>query len=101
MANEIEDAFHREIEGTYYTAAKLGYRASYFLKMIKVYGGLATAHRLLKAHDSQSGLSRLWELGRLDISVEALVLLERWAGLFSDEERRVARERLEAYGLYI
>ena len=35
---------------------------------------------------------------RLDILMEALVLKTEFAPLFSEDERRIARERLEAYG---
>ena len=76
----------------------MGYRAPYFLRMVQERGGLDAAKRLLSASEVQSGLTRLWELGPLDISMEALVLQEPWARLFSEDERRVASERLEPYG---
>ena len=34
----------------------------------------------------------------MDISMEALVVQERWQPLFSDAERQAARDRLSAYG---
>jgi len=40
----------------------------------------------------------LWECGRLDLSMEALVIDPRFEELFSAEEREIARERLVAYG---
>ena len=70
----------------------------YFLQMIETHGGVGTAKRLLKASKQQYGLTRLWNLGLLGISAEALVLQECWQPLFTDDERRVARERLKAHG---
>lgn len=94
----LEDEFHREMETIYHVAARLGYRPTYFLQMVQLHGGAAAAKRLLSTSEAQSGLMKLWELGRLDISMEALVVQERWKPLFSDAERQTARERLNAFG---
>ena len=59
---------------------------------------MTAAKRLLSGPVAQSGLTTHWELGRLDVSMEALVVRERWKPLFSDDERQAARERLSAYG---
>ena len=40
----------------------------------------------------------LWERQRLDLTVEALVVDPRFAHLFTDEEREVARKRLDDFG---
>ena len=98
MNNNLEGAFHEAMLNIYHAAAELGYRPTYFLRMVNEHGGLGAAKRLLSATETQEGLTKLWELGRLDISVEALVLDERWESLFSDDERRKALERLESYG---
>ena len=97
MANN-QGGFHEAMIGIYEAAASMGYRAPYFLRMVQERGGLGAAKHLLSGPEPQSGLVRLWELGRLDISMDALVLQEPWARLFSEDERRVASERLEAYG---
>ena len=94
----LEDEFHQKMEDIYHVAASLGYRPTYFLRMIHEHGGVAAAKRLLYASEAQSGLTKLWELKRLDISMEALVLHERWNPLFSNAERQKARERLNAFG---
>lgn len=84
----------------YHAAAELGYRPTYFLRMVNEHGGLTVAKRLLNVPDVQEGLTKLWELGRLDISVEALILQDQWNSLFKDEEKRTAQERLESYGYH-
>lgn len=97
-AMSLEHEFHREMEDIYHVAASLGYRPSHFLQMVHQHGGVVAAKRLLSAREAQVGLTRLWELERLDISMEALVLQERWQTLFSDADRQTASERLQAFG---
>ena len=96
--SRLDDEFHQEMEDIYCVAASLDYRPVYFLRLVKEHGGVAAAKRLLSASEAQSGLTKLWELERLDISMEALVVRERWRSLFSDAERQVARKRLKSFG---
>ena len=100
MAMSLEKEFHREMEAIYHVAATLDYRPTYFLRMVQQHGGVAAAKQLLNAPVAQSGLTKLWERERLDISMEALVVQERWKPLFSDAERQTARERLQAFGYH-
>jgi hypothetical protein len=46
--------------------------------IIDQYGGLGAAKRLLAKPNIQEGLTKLWELGLLDQSMEALVIQERF-----------------------
>ena len=98
MARSLEDEFHRAMLNIYHDAADLGYRPTRFLRMVQELGGVTAAKRLLSGPVAQSGLTTLWELARLDISMEALVVQERWRPLFSDAERQAARDRLSACG---
>ena len=82
----------------YHKATEFGYRPTYMLRMIGERGGLEAARQLLGAADPASGLERLWSEGRLDISVEALVLCDRWRSLFTDEELAEADRRLRELG---
>ena len=83
-----------------YTEAKeeCGYNATAFLQMLDNYGGLETAHLLLRNETLQYGFSILWERGRLDLTVECLVLDERFSVLFNDYELATARRRLNDCG---
>ena len=98
MTNNLESEFHQAMLNIYTEAKKLGYNATYFLRMVRQYGGLGTARRLIREPTIQYGMTRLWELRRLDLSVEAHVVQECWAPLFTDAEQRKARERLLEYG---
>lgn len=54
--------------------------------------------RMILTPDPQAGLTTLYDLGRLDLSLEALVLSEPWCQHFPDEVLEAARIRLKAYG---
>ena len=82
----------------YHKATEFGYRPTYLLNIISERGGLAAARQLLRPGDPASGLWRLCQEGRLDISVEALVLCDRWRPLFTDEELAEADRRLRELG---
>jgi TIR domain len=95
----LEGAFHKAMVDVYQRAKReAGYHATYFVQMVSDRGGLATARQLLHASSVSEGFTALWERRRLDLTVEAVVLQERFASLFSDEEREIARTRLAEYG---
>ena len=99
MSCELEDRFHQKMVEVYDCARKeCRYTATRFLQMVTTHGGLAAAKMLLASKHHPEGLTRLWEAGRLDISMEALVLCNPWASLFSEEELSVARKRLQDLG---
>jgi hypothetical protein len=97
----LEGAFHTAMVDVYQRAKReAGYHATYFIQMVSDRGGLATARHLLHASRVSEGFTALWERRRLDLTVEAVVLQERFASLFSDEEREIARTRLAQYGYH-
>ncbi|GIJ32806.1 caspase family protein [Micromonospora sediminimaris] len=96
---KVAAEFHSAMLDVYRKAKKeAGYNAAYFLQMVQEVGGLEAARRLIRAGSVSSGFTALWEKGRLDLSVEAVVLQDRFAGLFTDEELDIARDRLAEYG---
>ncbi len=62
--------------------------------MLQEHGGLDTADRLLRSAEISYGFTELWMLGRLDLTVEALVLKPEFADLFSETELATARQRM-------
>lgn len=95
----LESEFHGVMIDIYRRAkAEAGYNATRFLAMVSEQGGLATARYLLHVTTVSDGYTALWERKRLDLTVEAVVLEEKWATLFSDAERAVAAARLREYG---
>ena len=94
-----EADFHRAMVRLYETAKReLGYNATYFLRMVSDHGGVEAAHRLLATDKPSEGFTTLWSARRLDLSVEAHVLDPVYETLFTDDERRTARRRLDQYG---
>ena len=97
--NELEKRFHRAMLDVYEKAkTEAGYNAVKFLQMVTANGGLETAKTLVNSRTPSDGYTALWEKGRLDLSVEAVVLQDDWRSLFSDRERGIAEKRLKAYG---
>ncbi|MCY4109028.1 MAG: hypothetical protein OXG11_08375 [Chloroflexi bacterium] len=92
---ELENEFHQAMFDIYGQAAKLGYHATRFLQSVEERGGVMAARHWLRSSTAQSGLDRLWDLGRLDISMEATVLSPRFRSLFSSGELKEARKRLK------
>ena len=82
---------HWEGLGYYRRARNLHHAAR---QLVAEHGGPGAVHQLLKGRDASDGFTTLWEHGRLEMSVEAAVLLPWYTDLFSEEERGTARRRL-------
>lgn len=95
--SSLARAFDRAMQNIYDEATTFGYRPTFFLKMLAEHGGVETARRLVRG-SATSGFETLWEHGRFDLSVEALILDPQWRALFSDDEAKIARRRLKEYG---
>jgi hypothetical protein len=74
------------------------YNATIFFRMLNERGGLATAKYLINSDHPSDGYTHLYERGRLDLTVEAMVVEDaRWHSLFTKEELVCAKKRLEDY----
>jgi hypothetical protein len=104
MANDCDEAliraFDEEMLGIYQRAlSEAGYNATRFLQMLHEHRGLLTAEILLHSSNVSEGYVALWQRGRLDITVEAVIVGNpRWHSLFTAQELEVCRRRLEEYG---
>ena len=98
---KISLVFQDDLLKTYREAKKIGYKPGIFLDMIGSYGGVETAKKLLSTDEYiQDGITRLWELNRLDLSVEAVVLKTGYRDLFTETERDIAKKRLTNLGYF-
>jgi hypothetical protein len=62
-------------------------------------GGVATAKYLINSPKESNGYTELHLRGRLDLTVEAMVVENtRWHALFTNEELTKARLRLKKHG---
>jgi hypothetical protein len=96
---DIEKSFNEAMFQIYRRAKEEAkYPANIFLNMLNNQGGLMTAKQLINAAHASDGYSHLYERGRLDLTVEALVVENaRWHPLFAEEEIQKARRRLIQY----
>lgn len=99
MTGKLEDVLEREFQkAVSICIGQYGYRPSYFLQMLGNYGPVDTAIRLVTAPKFHEGFTKLWELRRLDLTVEAIILRNPYNQLFTEEVLEKARERLGNLG---
>lgn len=99
MIDELQARFKQEMINLYnQTVNETKYRPTYFLKMLHEDGGVETARRLLNTDKPSEGYTKLWELGRLDLSVEAVIWEnQEYQTLFTKEELKTVEKRLREY----
>ncbi len=92
----LEAQLHEEMLAIYqHVGRETGYWARRYLQRVRRVGGLQAAKDWLKPKSKPtSGLQKLVEINRLDLSVEALVLCQPWSSLFTSEQLQVAQKRL-------
>lgn len=74
------------------------YNATRFLHMLDSHGGIETAHILINAPTVSEGYTTLWEKGRLDLTMEALIHENpRYHELFSESELKIVEKRLRDF----
>ena len=95
----LEHEFDQAMHDIYRTAKnEAGYRARIFRKMLHRQGGLATAKQLINAPNVSDGYTALWERGRINLTVEAVVIENtQYHSLFTSEELARAEKRLRDY----
>lgn len=99
MGQTIEQMFTLTMFETYRRAkTEANYNATKFYSMLNENGGLATAKTLINAAKPSDGYTALYERGRLDLTVEAVVVENpKWYPLFTEEEITRSRKRLSDY----
>lgn len=99
MGQPLELEFHEAMLTIYRRAkSEAKYNAIRFLQMVSDHGGLETAHMLINSPTVSEGYTALWERGRLDLTVEAMILNnEKYQSLFSEDELTICAKRLKKY----
>ena len=98
---DVEHRFGEAMFAIYRKARDIGYTPSIFLRMLNEKGAIQTARQLINAAQPSDGYTRLWELRRLDLSVEAVVHDNtKWHGLFTQAELQRCKKRLTDYGYF-
>ena len=99
---DIENRFSEVMFAIYHQADEIGYKPRRFLQMLyDDKDAVLTARRLINASRPSDGYTRLWELGCLGLSVEAVVHDNaEWHQLFTPDEIQRCKNRLEGYGYF-
>ena len=90
LASQLEAAMHQICR----ESRRLGYVPARFLQMLNQQGTLVTAHQLLASDRYRDGFTHPWDLPRLDLSLECVVLKPLFRPLLTEKELNVARCRL-------
>jgi hypothetical protein len=75
-----------------------GYTPRLFMKMIDDHGVVDAIKRLINTRKVSEGFTKLWKCNHLELSMENIIQEEAWVDLFTENDRKKARERLAAYG---
>jgi phosphatidylserine/phosphatidylglycerophosphate/cardiolipin synthase-like enzyme len=95
LENELEERFMETIKEANDLGAKIN--SNNIISYIHNYGAIGGASRLINlgTEKLQSGFIKLWEIKRLDISFESIILQEKYRILFSKEILEKADKRLK------
>lgn len=81
------------------TIDETDYAPKTFFRMLSEHRGYGTARRLIHSPKVSDGYVKLYELSRLDLTVEAVIYENKmWHLLFNENELGICRKRLEDYG---
>jgi len=96
---KLEEDLEKEFINTIKEANELNAKinATNVRTYIQNYGAIGGASRLIKVGTDKlhSGLLKLWEIKRLDLSFESIILKEKYQVLFDKEILEKARQRLD------
>ncbi|HUD43162.1 MAG TPA: HNH endonuclease [Dokdonella sp.] len=78
MDSRENEEFTSLLRGAVGEAEKLKYRPTTFKRMLDEHGGFETVNRVLASGKPSDGFTKLWELGRLDLTCEAIIVETKW-----------------------
>jgi putative restriction endonuclease len=87
------DEFTEFLRGAVREAERYKYFPNRFKSMLDADGGFEAVKHILASGKPSEGFTRLWELGRLDLTCEAIIVETKWRRYF-DEEHIVRAEKL-------
>jgi hypothetical protein len=93
--DDLTERFDDRLRESVRLAIELSYHPMVLTGMLERHGGVQTAKRLIAAGEIQSAIIRLAELGRLDITMERIMLEPESAPLCTEGELAAARWRLD------
>ena len=101
MDNQLIKEFNERTIALYNEIHKeTGYNATRFLQMISSSSGYEATKVLIRANRVSEELTKLWEFKRLDLSIEAEILKEKWSPIFTCDEKAIAEKCLLELGYF-
>jgi hypothetical protein len=94
----MRDVFNSEMNLVYDKAAAVGVKFSGLRNMLESKEGYQVAIDLISKSTLTEGVTKLWEIQRLDLSIEALALQIRFRSLFNEEVILKAKRNLSSLG---
>ncbi|TAA60890.1 MULTISPECIES: hypothetical protein [unclassified Shinella] len=88
-----EGRFHKEMMALYDRFATLGFRPVLLRRFVLLNGGVGAAKELV-FKPGTTGLERLLDAGKPELSMEAMMLRPEYRDLFSELELKEATQRL-------
>lgn len=93
MDSRTNEDFTQHLMDAVREAEALGYEPKRFKAMLRGDGGFDTVKSILEAGKPSEGFTRLWELNRLDLTCEAIIVQSKWRPYF-DVDLVARAERL-------
>ena len=99
LIEKLKKEFNNEVLQSVEDSKKIGYVPTRFIQMLQQSDNNAyeVVQRLV-TKEATSGLEKLWEHDRLDLSVEAIIVQPRYQELFSDEIIKICKRKLKQFG---
>ncbi len=94
-----EALFHQEMAGLYYKIkSDAGYIANNFRQAVQTKGGLKAAKDWLADPQADDERFKLFKAKKLELTMEHLVIQDKYKSLFTAEEIATAKKRLAEFG---
>ena len=95
MTEELYNEFTKDIQTANEKSIKLGYYPSRFLQMAEQSGSVQAAKKMVTSGDIPNGMKKLRKLQKLDLTIESIMLKEKYHPLFTTNELNAAKWRLD------
>ena len=93
--SQLEQDFEARVRAALIECHRLGYHPTDFEGMLCNATAARVAEKLVKSGELQTGLKRLAQMDRLDLSVESIMLEAQFESLFKKPLREAAQWRLD------
>ena len=95
MRSLLQEQFEARVRAAVQECHSLGYHPTRFEQMLDQADAVSLAKRMVVSGELQSGLKKLKEMNRIDLSVESIMLEPQFCDLFTRQEIQAADWRLK------